>query len=327
MAQDSTGFLWIGTQDGLNRFDGSEFRVYKADRDDPWSLTQNYVLALASDSDGSLWVGTRNSGLNRYDPLLDRFENIGLGTTHDEEKASDRISAMMLDKDHRLWVANASGRMLWLDRATSTLLPAPMAMSDALRSVRCMMQSRDGRVWLGTRDGLWRVDADGQGLREMRASSSDSLNVFALAQTSDGRIWVGTDADGLYAMDPDGMQIQHYSRGKPTGRYGPARSGGARPACGCGWILVDCRRKQRLGAIATGFGNLFLLPARPVPRNHRCRQSAFHVVAWAGWLAVCRVVGQRIFRAQSEDALIQPHRERSWKPENLADASGSHGFR
>lgn len=215
MAQDSTGFLWIGTQDGLNRFDGSEFRVYKADRDDPWSLTQNYVLALASDSDGSLWVGTRNSGLNRYDPLLDRFENIGLGTTHDEEKASDRISAMMLDKDHRLWVANASGRMLWLDRATSTLLPAPMAMSDALRSVRCMMQSRDGRVWLGTRDGLWRVDADGQGLREMRASSSDSLNVFALAQTSDGRIWVGTDADGLYAMDPDGMQIQHYSRGSP----------------------------------------------------------------------------------------------------------------
>ena len=73
IAQDRTGFIWIGTQDGLNRFDGYEFHVYKTDRDDPWSLSQNHVWALAADADGSLWVGTQAGGLNHYDPTLDRF--------------------------------------------------------------------------------------------------------------------------------------------------------------------------------------------------------------------------------------------------------------
>ncbi|MEZ5523242.1 MAG: two-component regulator propeller domain-containing protein [Dokdonella sp.] len=56
IAQDRAGFIWVGTQDGLNRFDGYEFHVYKTDRDDPWSLSQNHVWALAADPDGSLWV-------------------------------------------------------------------------------------------------------------------------------------------------------------------------------------------------------------------------------------------------------------------------------
>ena len=215
MAQDTTGFFWVGTQDGLNRFDGSEFRVYKADRDDPWSLPQNYVLALASDSDGSLWVGTRNSGLSRYDPLLDRFEGVSREGAGSGEGVSDRISALLLDKDRRLWVTNASGQVLWLDRVANHLIPAPVPVIDALRAVRSMMQSQDGRVWFGTREGLWRVDADGRGLRELRASPSTALNVFALAQTPDGRIWVGTNADGLYAMDQDGAQIQHYVARSP----------------------------------------------------------------------------------------------------------------
>lgn len=213
MAQDSVGFFWVGTQDGLNRFDGSEFRVYKTDRDDPWSLPQNYVLALLSENDGSLWVGTRNSGLSRYDPVLDRFEGIRPVGATDEEKASDRITALLLAKDRRLWVANASGQMLWLDRTANTLVPAPVARTEALRFVRSMMQGRDGRVWIGTRDGLWRVDADGQGLREIHAATGESLNVFALAQTIDGRIWVGTNADGLYVLNEEGAQVGHHSRG------------------------------------------------------------------------------------------------------------------
>ena len=66
IAQDRNGFIWVGTQDGLNRFDGYAFKAYKHTRGDPYSLSQNHVWALADDPDGSLWVGTQAGGLNRH---------------------------------------------------------------------------------------------------------------------------------------------------------------------------------------------------------------------------------------------------------------------
>ncbi|NQZ07824.1 MAG: hypothetical protein HRT35_11740, partial [Algicola sp.] len=64
--QDKQGFMWFGTQDGLNRYDGYQFRVYRNDRDDITSLASNWVNALHEDNDGNLWVGT-NMGLHKYD--------------------------------------------------------------------------------------------------------------------------------------------------------------------------------------------------------------------------------------------------------------------
>ena len=67
--QDSRGYLWIGTQDGLNRYDGYTFKIFKHDPDDPDSISHNSILAISEDADGSLWVGTWGGGLNRYDPF------------------------------------------------------------------------------------------------------------------------------------------------------------------------------------------------------------------------------------------------------------------
>jgi len=66
--QDRQGFLWVGTEDGLNRYDGYNFKVYKPDSDNPNSLSDRWITSLAEDAQGYLWVGTRLGGLNRYDP-------------------------------------------------------------------------------------------------------------------------------------------------------------------------------------------------------------------------------------------------------------------
>ena len=66
---DSRGYLWIGTQDGLNRFDGYSFKIYKHDPDDPTSISHNSILTIAEDACGALWIGTWGGGLNRYDPV------------------------------------------------------------------------------------------------------------------------------------------------------------------------------------------------------------------------------------------------------------------
>ena len=75
--QDSRGYLWIGSQDGLNRYDGYTFKIYKHDPDDPDSLSHNSILTMAEDSDGSLWIGTWGGGLNRFDPATEKFDSFG----------------------------------------------------------------------------------------------------------------------------------------------------------------------------------------------------------------------------------------------------------
>jgi len=79
LVQDRQGFVWIGTQDGLNRFDGEEFRVYRSDPPDRHSLPDNYITALAPAPDGSVFVGTQAGGLARYRPMLDDFVRLESG--------------------------------------------------------------------------------------------------------------------------------------------------------------------------------------------------------------------------------------------------------
>ena len=73
MLQDSQGFMWFGTEDGMNQYDGYNFTIYKHDPEDPNSLGGNWVQALSEDDSGMLWIGTGDGGLSRYDRTLDQF--------------------------------------------------------------------------------------------------------------------------------------------------------------------------------------------------------------------------------------------------------------
>ncbi|MCK7520427.1 MAG: hypothetical protein MZV64_23440 [Ignavibacteriales bacterium] len=71
--QDSIGFLWFGTEDGLNRYDGYNFKTFKPDPDAINSLSDRFITSITEDRDGYLWIGTRQGGLNRYDPRSEQF--------------------------------------------------------------------------------------------------------------------------------------------------------------------------------------------------------------------------------------------------------------
>ena len=71
--QDKKGFIWFGTQDGLDRYDGYKITIYKNSHDDPDTISNNYITSMCEDQSGSLWIGTQNGGLNRFDYASKRF--------------------------------------------------------------------------------------------------------------------------------------------------------------------------------------------------------------------------------------------------------------
>lgn len=211
IAQDITGFLWVGTQDGLARFDGYTFKVYRHDRNDPWSLSANHVTALVADEDGSVWIGTQ-AGFNHYDPDLDRFTARYADPTHTDALASNNVTALALDSQRRLWVASTGGRLQWLDRASGSLHDSGLGERAPFRMVRTMRELQDKSLLLGTLDGVWRFDPAARTFVEWRDAAGASLDVYALAQGDDGSVWIGTAEAGLYRFSATGSMLAHYER-------------------------------------------------------------------------------------------------------------------
>ena len=109
LTEDLQGFVWIGTQAGLVRYDGYQFRVHEFDPKDPHSLAGNYVRSLFAASDGRLWVGTFSSGLSAYDPTTERFERYQHSPTDPSSLAHNRVEGIAEDRSGRLWIATFEG--------------------------------------------------------------------------------------------------------------------------------------------------------------------------------------------------------------------------
>ncbi len=211
ITQDRTGFLWVGTQDGLNRFDGHGFKVYKHDRTDAWSLSDNFINVLLADADGSLWVGTETGGLNHYDPVLDRFERQTLRRISSQNQEPERVAALQRDQRGRLWIAGTAQSLYWLDRAG--IHETPLGARAPLANVRMFAELADGSMLIGTHTGLLLCDADATQMIEWRPAGLPSLDVADIAVSPANEVWVATIDRGLLRFSAQGALIEHYHRG------------------------------------------------------------------------------------------------------------------
>ena len=107
--QDSRGFVWIGTQDGLNRYDGHTFTVYKNDPDNPTSLSYNSINALMEDRDGNIWIGTWGGGLNRFDPRTQQFTRFQHDPNNPISVSNDNVTSLQQDTAGTIWVGTLGG--------------------------------------------------------------------------------------------------------------------------------------------------------------------------------------------------------------------------
>ncbi|MBN2116487.1 MAG: hypothetical protein JW730_07950 [Anaerolineales bacterium] len=107
--QDRRGFLWIGTQDGLNRYDGYSFTTFKQDADNPASISHNSILSIAEDRDGLLWIGTWGGGLNRFDPATEKFTAYRHIPDDPSSLSNDTVTSILEDSNGVLWVGTLDG--------------------------------------------------------------------------------------------------------------------------------------------------------------------------------------------------------------------------
>ena len=146
--QDSKGFMWFGTRDGLNKFDGQKFITYRHNSQDSTSISNSFIRSLIEDEEGNIWVGTMN-GLNKYLAKENEFQRF----KKDESQngfSNNEIWAMAATPDGRIWLGTNLG-LETIDRKTSkiTQIKTPNAKrGDFSNHIRSLVVTSDGQLWI-----------------------------------------------------------------------------------------------------------------------------------------------------------------------------------
>lgn len=217
IVKDRYGFLWFGTQDGLNRYDGYTFKVYRHQPKDSTSLRKNHIMTVYEDRSGELWVGTNNGALSRYDRKRDKFVHYREADGAKPGLSQKSVTAIYEDKQDNFWVGTY-WQLNLLDRKTGAVTwfghdpnnPASIS-SDGISAI---FEDSRNNLWIGTSGGLNLFDRKTKKfIRFMHNPSNpfsiSSDNVTGIIEDDHKRLWIGT-TDGLNLFDPETGRFARY---------------------------------------------------------------------------------------------------------------------
>ena len=224
MLQDRRGFIWIGTYNGLNRYDGYRFKTYKPDPNNPNSLGGALVLPLFEDRSGALWIGV-DTGLDRFDPVTERFTHFRIDANN-PNSPSGEVEYITQDRDGMLWLAThnaldrldpSSGRFTHYRNDPND--PHSLSSND----VRFVLEDRQGTLWVATAAGLDALDRHTG--RFLRYPNSQQPPLDRILEDRSGMLWLSaTRVGGLAFLDPKTGVFTRYVWFEGQSRH-PARAG------------------------------------------------------------------------------------------------------
>jgi signal transduction histidine kinase/ligand-binding sensor domain-containing protein/CheY-like chemotaxis protein len=217
--QDSQGFMWFATENGLDRYDGYSMKVYRRDPSTPGSLASDFVWSIAEDSEGDLWMATLGGGVARWVRRLDRFVLYRHDPANPDSLGSDAVRSILVDAQGRVWAGTEKDGLASIDRRTGESrryrgvgsgLPAD--------GVFALHEDARGRIWVGTDAGVAVIDRTDARRPSIRAVPElAGLRVRSLASDSHGDLWIGT-------FDRGALRHRSGERGTLVLRHDPTRT-------------------------------------------------------------------------------------------------------
>ncbi|MDM4766912.1 ligand-binding sensor domain-containing diguanylate cyclase [Pelomonas sp. SE-A7] len=198
MAQDSAGFFWIATGDGLVRFDGYHFQAQQLAEGPAAERNLGWIRQLLAGRDGRVWIGTETRGLAVYDPTSDRIQLVR-PEGGPPASALPTIRALAQDRDGAIWIGSVGGGLQRYEpdggSYSRVQLPDPR--------VEALLVDRQGRLWIGSWRGLLRLDPGNRLAMAVLTDELEGRRITALHQAADGRIWIGSQHGDLLVLDPE----------------------------------------------------------------------------------------------------------------------------
>lgn len=223
--QDSKGFIWIGTQNGLNRFNGETFDVYSYNPADSCSISNNWIYSIAEDSEGNLWICTKG-GLNKYLVGQNKFKRIAYqtGFTYDvTQYCYDNIclknGTILINTPPVLSVYDP-------DKKSFSHFQSKLKYDGAVKDVKIpMLEDSDGKIWIGSTKGLASFSLQAKqfsyfSFLNSRGDMIDDVNVTALFKDRKGKLWVGTTS-GLFNYNMTSNHFEAFQSTLAPSEYNP----------------------------------------------------------------------------------------------------------
>jgi ligand-binding sensor domain-containing protein/DNA-binding CsgD family transcriptional regulator len=261
---DRDGFLWIGSREGLFRYDGYEPMAFLPDADDPGAISDIDIRCVYQDSDGDLWAGTYSGGLNHYDTATGEFRHFRHDSTDPGSIIDDSILAIAEGPEGGLWVATRMG-LSRLDHSSGRFEqfrhdPAdPSSLVENHASV--LHRGPSGQLWVGTiGGGVNRWNSQSRSftrfdLAVLSGGPAELNDVFSLHEDRDGRLWAGTRV-GLVRLDPTAGEAREWPL-PGTREFLPAITA----------LAADAQDRLWLGTLAHGVLIIDMRSAGPDARN------------------------------------------------------------
>lgn len=214
LAQDDDGFIWVGTQGGLARWDGYRFRNYLPLATDNTSLPDNYIMSLHKDAKGRLWVGTNGGGLAQYDKKGDRFLRVPTGP---QGLSHVTINSIASDQRGDLWLATRDGLNYYRPETGEVKIFRKSENGLPSNLVRAVTRDQGEFIWVGTSEGLLKIHAITHEMTRVALPipAGRSQRVVSVCVGADGKVWVGTFDSGAFYVAPDDPEPKRLLVQKP----------------------------------------------------------------------------------------------------------------
>ncbi|MEP7106855.1 MAG: two-component regulator propeller domain-containing protein [Ferruginibacter sp.] len=218
--QDSRGFMWFGTRDGLNKYDGYKFTVYKYNEENANSPSHNTITDIAEDDKGNLWLATWGGGLSLFDWKREEFTRYRYSASEPSGIGNDYISRLLYDSEGNLWIGTEGGGLNMYDKKNKTFIQYvhdkndPKSLSD--NWVKAIAEDAGHNLWIGTiKGGLNLFDKKTKSFRHFQHDDKNNKSIssnstWTLCIDSKNQLWIGTRGEGLNLFNREKETFVHF---------------------------------------------------------------------------------------------------------------------